>query len=94
MATRLGLADPASAVGKTALEMPNQELALALHRKDEAVLRTGETHHYKLERSVPPRPGAPERWDLVTRLPLRDRSGALVGMARSSATSPNRSWPT
>ncbi|HSY41030.1 MAG TPA: CheR family methyltransferase, partial [Polyangia bacterium] len=81
MATRLGLANPAAAVGKTALELPNQELALELHRKDEAVLRTGETHHYKLERSIPPTPGAPERWDLVTRLPLRDRASALVGMA-------------
>ena len=81
MATRLGLDDPAAAVGKTALELPNQELALELHRKDEAVLRTGETQHYKLERSVPQTPGLPERWDLVTRLPLRDRAGALVGMA-------------
>ena len=81
MATRLGLVDPAAAVGKTALELPNQELALELHRKDEVVIRTGETHHYKLERSVPQGPGEPERWDLVTRLPLRDRVGALVGMA-------------
>ena len=81
MATRLGLGDPGAAVGKTALELPNQELALELHRKDETVLRTGETHHYKLERSASQTPGLPERWDLVTRLPLRDRAGALVGMA-------------
>ena len=81
MATWLGLTDPSAAVGKTALELPNQELALELHRKDEAVLRTGETHHYKLERIVPQTPGERERWDLVTRLPLRDRAGALVGMA-------------
>jgi two-component system CheB/CheR fusion protein len=81
MAGRLGLKDPAAAVGKTALELPNQEVALELHRKDEVVIRTGETHHYKLERSVPRQAGEPDRWDLVTRLPLRDRAGVLVGMA-------------
>jgi two-component system, chemotaxis family, CheB/CheR fusion protein len=81
MATWLGLTDPSAAVGKTALELPKQELALELHRKDETVLRTGETHHYKMERIVPQTPGERERWDLVTRLPLRDRAGALVGMA-------------
>ena len=81
MAARLGLTEPADAVGKTALELPNQEVALELHRKDEVVIRTGETHHYKLERSVSQTPGADGRWDLVTRLPLRDRAGALVGMA-------------
>ncbi|HLK89149.1 MAG TPA: chemotaxis protein CheB [Polyangia bacterium] len=81
MAARLGLRDPAAAVGKTALELPNQEMALELHRKDEVVIRTGETHHYKLERSLAAKPGEPDCWDLVTRLPLRDRAGALVGMA-------------
>ena len=81
MATRLGLDDPTAAVGKTALELPNQEVALELHRKDEVVIRTGETHHYKLERSLPRRPGETDRWDLVTRLPLRDRAGVVVGMA-------------
>ena len=81
MATRLGLKDPVAAVGKTALELPNQEVALELHRKDDAVIRTGETHHYKLERSAPRHAGETDRWDLVTRLPLRDRAGVLVGMA-------------
>ena len=81
MAARLGLSDPAAAVGKTALELPNQELALELHRKDEAVIRGGETHHYRLERRSPAGSTVGEQWDLVTRLPLRDRSGATVGMA-------------
>ncbi len=80
MAERLGLESPEAAVGKTALELPNQQVALELHRQDEGVLRTGEAHHYKLER----RTGTGERdpgWDLVTRLPLRDRDGATVGVA-------------
>jgi two-component system CheB/CheR fusion protein len=81
MAARLDLPDPAAAVGKTAMELPNQEAALELHRKDEVVIRTGETQRYKLERSLPFKPGEPDRWDLVTRLPLRDRAGGVVGMA-------------
>jgi two-component system CheB/CheR fusion protein len=81
MAARLGLSEPAAAVGKTALELPHQELAMELHRKDESVIRGGETHHYRLERRPSGGPGPAEQWDLVTRLPLRDRSGTTVGMA-------------
>ncbi|HXJ19648.1 MAG TPA: chemotaxis protein CheB [Polyangia bacterium] len=79
MAARLGLAEPATAVGKTALDMPNQELALALQRKDETVIRTGQMQHERLE----PReaPGGERHWDRVTRFPLRDPGGEIVGMA-------------
>ncbi len=78
MARRLGLHDPADAVGKTALDLPDPEMALAFHREDEAVLRTGEAQHYKLER----RAGVDgdDEWDLVTRLPLRDARDAIVGI--------------
>jgi len=78
MAARLGLAGAAELVGKTAFDLPDPTLALALHREDEVVLRTGETQHYRLERRVAD-DGA-EGWDLVTRLPLRDRDGLIVGV--------------
>ena len=78
MAARLGLPDPSEAVGKTAFDIPEREAALAAHRADEAVLQSGETQHYRLERRVGP-DGA-EAWDLVTRLPLLDRDGAVVGI--------------
>jgi two-component system CheB/CheR fusion protein len=78
MAARLGLATPAEAIGKTAFDLPDQDRAMALHREDEAVLRSGRPQHYRLE----PRTGSDgqEAWDLVTRLPLRDRDNAIVGI--------------
>jgi two-component system, chemotaxis family, CheB/CheR fusion protein len=77
-AARLGLADPAQAVGKTPFELADRAAALALHREDQEVLRTGQPQHYKLEQ----RQLGPDRvgWDLVTRLPLRDRDGHIVGV--------------
>ena len=59
MAARLGLADPGDAVGKTALEMPEQGAALALHQHDEAVLRSGEPQHYRARRVPRRRTGRP-----------------------------------
>ena len=78
MAARLGLATPEEAIGKTALDLPQRERALALHREDEAVLRTGEAQHYRLEKRVEA-DGADE-WDLVTRLPLSEGTGRIVGV--------------
>jgi two-component system, chemotaxis family, CheB/CheR fusion protein len=78
VATRLGLRSPADAVGKTALELPEQSAAMELHRQDEAVLATGEIQRYKLEQRG--RAGESGEWDLVTRLPLRDHEGGIVGV--------------
>ncbi|HYE90469.1 MAG TPA: PAS domain-containing protein, partial [Terriglobales bacterium] len=79
MAERFGLASPEDAVGKTALDLAAREQALALDREDDAVLRSGEMQHYRLEPRVAVDGG--EAWDLVTRLPLRDRANAIVGVA-------------
>jgi two-component system CheB/CheR fusion protein len=77
-AARLGLADPAQAVGKTPFELADQATALALHRDDEEVLKTGTPQHYQLE-SRRTAAGTPE-WDVVTRLPLINRSREVVGV--------------
>jgi two-component system CheB/CheR fusion protein len=79
VAARLGLKSSADAVGKTALELPEQSLAMELHREDEAVLATGEPQHYKLERRA--RLDGDDAWDLVTRLPLRDSQEKIVGVS-------------
>jgi two-component system CheB/CheR fusion protein len=76
MAVRLGLRKPADAVGKTGMELPDRKLGLALHEMDDAVFRSGEAQFYKLER----RAATSERWDLVSRLPLRDDDGEIVGL--------------
>ena len=78
MADRLGLAEPRDAIGKAAFEVPNAAAATALHRDDDAVLQSGEAQHFRLERWEA-NSGAVE-WALVTRLPLRDRAGDVVGM--------------
>jgi two-component system CheB/CheR fusion protein len=78
MAARLGVHDAADAIGKTAFDMPEQDGAMAMHREDEAVLREGQPQHYRLERRTD-RDGG-EAWDMVTRLPLLDRSNATVGV--------------
>ncbi|HEY3493953.1 MAG TPA: ATP-binding protein, partial [Polyangiaceae bacterium] len=78
MADRLGLADPREAVGKTGFELPSQHAALAMHQQDEAVVQAGVAEHYKLEKREHP-DGAVD-WDLVSRLPLTDNSGRIVGI--------------
>jgi two-component system, chemotaxis family, CheB/CheR fusion protein len=78
MATRLGLSDPAEAVGKSVFELPAREFGPVLNQADETVLNSGNAQHYKLERRVAA-DGA-EAWDLVTRLPLRDARDEVVGI--------------
>ena len=70
--------DPAQAVGRTPFELTDQRTALALHRDDDEVLRTGNPQHYKLEHRDGLE-GATE-WDVVTRLPLIDPSKQTVGV--------------
>lgn len=77
MAARLGLSEPAELVGKTALELPDQSVALALHQHDDAILRSGNSQHYHLERFEC---AGAEEWDLVTRVPLRDSADGVVGV--------------
>ena len=78
MAARLGLGSAEETVGKTIFELPDHPAALALHRADETVLRSGQPQNYSLEsRSLD---DGSEGWDLVSRLPLRDRDGEIVGV--------------
>jgi two-component system CheB/CheR fusion protein len=78
MAARLGVADPADAIGRTAFDLPDHEAAMVLHREDEAVLRSGEPQYYRLESRTTA--NGTEAWDLVTRLPLFDREKTIVGV--------------
>jgi two-component system CheB/CheR fusion protein len=78
MAERLGLRDPDDVTGMSAGDLPDEATARALHKQDESVLRTGEAQHYRLEERRLGEGGG-SRWDLVTRLPLRDPSGRIVG---------------
>lgn len=77
MAARLGFAAPEDAVGKTVFDLHDRVLALELHKQDEVVLRSGEAQLYSIERRSGPRG---DEWDLVSRLPLRDAKGEVVGV--------------
>jgi two-component system CheB/CheR fusion protein len=77
-AKRLGLNDAREAVGRTAFELPDQDVARELHEHDDGVLRTGEMQSYQLEKRT--RADGGEEWDLVTRLPLRDSVDRTVGI--------------
>ncbi|HKP58809.1 MAG TPA: chemotaxis protein CheB [Polyangiales bacterium] len=78
MAQRLGASDPREVVGKVPFDLPDRELAVALHQADEAVMRTGDAHYYKLERRE--LPGGTTEWTLASRLVLRDRDMNVVGV--------------
>jgi two-component system CheB/CheR fusion protein len=77
MAARLGLEEPAAAVGKTAYQLLPRGVPDD-HEQDERVLRTGEPQNYSLEQRA--LPDGKQAWDLATRLPLRDRAGGIVGL--------------
>ncbi len=78
MAARLGVGDPRQAVGKTSEELVGDSVARAEGEADETVIRAGKPQHYVLERR--PDHGSGDRWDMVTRLPLRDAEDAVVGV--------------
>ncbi len=76
LATRLGLADPADAVGKTLLQLLDSDHARSVLEDERRVMRTGEPTIGRLEQIVH---GGETTWALSTRLPLRSRTGAIVG---------------
>jgi two-component system CheB/CheR fusion protein len=77
LATRLGVAHADTVTGKTARELPARAQAVAIQEKDDAVMRTGHAEHAVLEKRGE---GSEVRWDRATRLPIRDRSGEIVGV--------------
>jgi two-component system CheB/CheR fusion protein len=77
MARWLGLASPQDALGKTTYEVCDREIAASLHDEDVRVVQSGEPQLYRLERHT--RAGE-EEWHVVTRLPLRDPRGHVVGV--------------
>ena len=77
MAKRLGLESPAELEGKRGAELGDHQQTATAHAKDDLVLRTGQPQYYNLEKRSRS-DGRPE-WDLVTRMPLRDPQGAIVG---------------
>ncbi len=78
MAGRLGLRDPRDAAGKTVHDLLDEEPARVQSTADNAVLRGVETKPYVLEKRVGG--DGVEEWDVVTRVPMKDRDDRMVGI--------------
>jgi PAS domain S-box-containing protein len=68
---------PEEIIGKTDFDFYPRELAEEMAADDRRVMETGEPIVGKVERVV--RPGGEERWVSVTKVPLRDERGTIVG---------------
>jgi two-component system CheB/CheR fusion protein len=78
VARLFGVSDARELVGKAPFDVPNREIAVALHEKDELVMRSGEAQLYSLEQRE--LPDGMIVSNLVTRLALRAKDGTIVGV--------------
>jgi len=77
LAALYGLADPAQAVGKSDFDFYPREEAERFRRDEQEILRTGTPVVAQEERGT--YPDGRVVWNLTTKMPLRDRSGRIVG---------------
>lgn len=76
-AQRFGFSDPERVIGKTTADLLPAELANLIREHEQRILQTGEP---LLDRELPvPRHDGGVYWSLVTRMPLRDEHGRLIG---------------
>jgi rsbT co-antagonist protein RsbR len=77
-AARLGLDDPADEIGKTDFDFfPKQEEAQAKYEKEQKIVRTG-IPLLNVEEQLT-WPDGSVGWSLVTKMPLRDERGNIIG---------------
>jgi diguanylate cyclase (GGDEF)-like protein/PAS domain S-box-containing protein len=76
-AARLGLKDPADAMGKTDADLLPKEQAALAKKDDDEILRTGAAIVGQEESR--PLPDGTVAWTSTTKMPLRDRDGRVVG---------------
>ena len=79
LATRLGVKDPEAAVGKTDFDFNPAEKAEEFFQDEQRIIRTGEALINKTERQI--LPNGETAWTSTTKVPLRDKTGKVVGVA-------------
>ncbi len=77
LTARLGLADPALALGKTDFDFFAEEHARPAAEDEKEVMRTGQPMVNKEEKET--WTDGQERWVVTSKLPLRDPAGRIVG---------------
>ncbi len=78
MASHLGLAHPAEAVGKTARDFFPPETAEAIEKEDDLILRTGKIYIREQKRMAGSKGSV--KWVQFTKGPLPDENGNLIGI--------------
>src|SRR5205823_1291444 len=76
-AERFGIDDPALAVGRTDFDFFTDEHAAQAMRDEQEIMRTGQPLVNVEEKET--LPDEQIRWVSTTKLPLRDRDGAIIG---------------
>ena len=76
-AASYGFADPDAEIGRTDFDLLPAALAQMTRDQEQNIIRTGEP---VLDRELPiPQQDGSMRWALVTKMPLRDENGQLIG---------------
>lgn len=78
LANRLGLSNPDDAIGKTDFDFNAPEMAREFFTDEQSMLQTGEPLINKIEKKV--LPNGETAWTSTTKVPLRNREGAVVGI--------------
>jgi PAS domain S-box-containing protein len=78
LAQRLGIEDPAAAIGKTDFDFMPADKAREYFEEERELFRTGSPLTNKIEKKILPDGGT--SWTSTTKVPLRDRNGRIVGL--------------
>lgn len=78
LAKRLGVENPDLMVGKTDFDFQPHEKAQEFYNDEQRIIRTGEPLINKIENQT--RPDGEVIWASVTKVPLRDEKGNIVGL--------------
>jgi two-component system, sensor histidine kinase and response regulator len=77
LAGKFGLNDPSEAVGKTDADFFSAEHAREAYEDERSILATGQPIVGKTEKET--WPDGREMWVLTTKMPFRDKTGAIIG---------------
>jgi PAS domain S-box-containing protein len=78
LANRIGVTEPAQAIGKTDFDFYTQDRAAEFIKDEQRILETGQPLINKVEKQVTA--NGEVRWASVTKVPIRDFDGSVVGI--------------